>query len=225
MTRPVVIGLAGGVGAGKSAVASAFASLGCLVADSDAQARAALQRPEVVRTLVEWWGKSVLDADGGVDRSRVASIVFERPEERRRLEGLIHPLVRETRGALIDRASTEGAPAVIVDAPLLFEAGLDSECDAVVFVSAPREVRLARVARSRGWDARELDRREAAQWPVEKKRAACGYEIDNGAETEAQAGAQVDMGVGERLRAEAARVLSAVRAAVDGGEGVGGSPA
>jgi dephospho-CoA kinase len=68
---------------------------------------------------------------------------------------------------------------MVVDAPLLFEAGIDRECDAVVFVDCPREERLARVKSTRGWDEDDLTRREAAQWPLERKRAACGHVIHN----------------------------------------------
>lgn len=200
---PVVIGLAGGVGSGKSTVARAFAELGCVVSDSDQQARAALDRPEVRAALAEWWGGGVLDDEGRVDRAAVARIVFEDPEQRTRLEDLIHPLIRETREGLV--ASAGRAPAVIVDAPLLFEAGLDAECDAVVFVDAPYPERLARVRASRGWDERELDRRESAQWPVDRKRAASDHVIDNrGADVQA-------------LRARADTVLRTILAAARSG--------
>lgn len=169
--RPVVIGLAGGIGSGKSAVAAEFARLGYRVVDSDREARAALTRPEVIATLVSWWGTQVLGDDGLPDRARVAAIVFADAAERARLEGLIHPLVKRARAAFVKEAARAGAPGVIVDAPLLFEAGVDRECDLVVFVEAPLEERLERVRRARGWDEAELRRREAAQLPVEKKRA------------------------------------------------------
>ena len=120
----------------------------------------------------------MLDDDGCVDRAHVARIVFEDPSQRARLEDLIHPLIREDRAALVRAAG--GAPAVIVDAPLLFEVGLDAECDAVVFIEAPYPARLARVRASRGWDEAELDRRESAQWPVQRQRAASQYVIENG---------------------------------------------
>lgn len=177
--RPVVIGLAGGIGAGKSTVAAAFASLGCVVSDSDAQARECLTRPEVAAQLVSWWGPRVLDASGGVDRRAVAAIVFADPQARARLEALIHPLIRASRDELIGRARAAGAPAVIVDAPLLFEAGLDGDCDAVVFVEAPRADRVERVRATRGWDEAELTRREAAQWPEDDKRRGSTHRIEN----------------------------------------------
>ena len=196
---PVVIGLAGGVGSGKSEVARAFAELGCVVADSDKAAREALDRPDVRAKLVEWWGGGVLDDSGRIDRKRVAGIVFGAPDERLRLEGLVHPIVRQSRADLLEQARAAAAPAVIVDAPLLFEAGLDAECDAVVFVEAPRSVRLDRVWSSRGWDEAELDRREKVQLPLDEKRERSDHEIVNNADT-------------ARLRAEVRRILDQILA-------------
>lgn len=174
-----VIGLAGGVGSGKSELARALGALGCVVADSDTEAKAALDRPEVRERLVEWWGEGVLDEEGRVDRKAVASIVFSNDGARRRLESVVHPLVRTSRRALIRRAAETGAPAVVIDAPLLFEAGVDRECDAVVFVEAPRAIRLARVAASRGWDAEELERRERAQLDLGEKRRRSQFVVEN----------------------------------------------
>jgi dephospho-CoA kinase len=180
-TRPAVIGLAGGIGSGKSAVARALAFLGCVVSDSDTGARAALDRPDVLGELVSWWGPGVRAPAGGADRRAIASIVFERPGERARLEALIHPILHAERSALLNRAQADGAAAVVIDAPLLFEAGLDAQCDAVVFVDAPREQRLERVRASRGWDEAELLRREKAQWELDRKRSASDHVVVNDA--------------------------------------------
>ncbi len=177
--RPLVIGLAGGIGAGKSHVARVFEKLGCVVVDSDARARAVLEQDEVKQTLVKWWGESVLDEQGRISRSVVASIVFNDPEQRERLEGLIHPRLREGRERAIQSAGQSGAPAVIIDAPLLFEAGVDAECDLVIFVDAPRIVRLERVMRTRGWSEDELARRESAQLPVEEKQRRADVSVDS----------------------------------------------
>ncbi len=178
-TGVLVLGIAGGIGAGKSAVAAAFAKLGCVVVDSDQESRAALDRPDVKGKLVEWWGGAVLGPDGKVDRRKVAEIVFKEPAQRTRLEGLVHPIVRQSRAQMVARASEGGVGVVIVDAPLLFEAGVDRECDAVVFVDAPEEVRLERVARTRGWTKSELERREAAQLALAEKRRRCRYVVVN----------------------------------------------
>lgn len=167
---PVVIGLAGGIGSGKSAVARVLAGMNYLVIDSDADAKAVLDRPEVLGQLAQWWGRAVVTADGRADRKAIADIVFAKPEERARLESLVHPLVKAGREALVAQASAQGRPGVVLDAPLLFEAGTDASCDFVLFVEAPTEARAKRVAATRGWDAGELARREKSQIPLEEKR-------------------------------------------------------
>lgn len=177
--RFVVIGVAGGIGSGKSTVARMFGDLGCVVIDSDVEARAALLRADVVAELRQWWGEGVLDREGAVDRKAVARLVFEDAAERVRLEGLIHPLIAESRDRQVEQARREGRPGVIIDAPLLFEAGLDDACDAVVFVDCPWEERLRRVSQTRGWDERELRRREKAQIPLEEKRQKADYQVVN----------------------------------------------
>lgn len=178
-TRPLVIGLAGGIGSGKSSVAALLAEFGCIVLDSDQEAREALARPDVRDQLIHWWGPKVIAPDGGIDRSRIAAIVFSDPAERRRLESLVHPLVKSSREEMIRRAAAVGAPVVVVDAPLLFEAGVDQECDVVVFVDAPLRERLERVRVARGWGPGELERREKAQWGLDAKRRLADYVVLN----------------------------------------------
>ncbi|MFZ9692828.1 MAG: dephospho-CoA kinase [Phycisphaerales bacterium] len=178
--RPV-IGLAGAIGAGKSAVARILAEAGCVVADADAATRAILASREAAETLGAWWGPGILAGDGTVDRGAVARIVFADPAERKRLEGFVHPRVQAARAAAFDAAPAE-APALVVDAPLLFEAGLDGGCDHIVFVDCPRAIRLDRVAKHRGWSDEELARREAAQWPLDRKRLRADSVVVNDAD-------------------------------------------
>lgn len=169
--RKPIIGIVGGIGAGKSFVADRFAELGCRVIKSDDAVRAAYEREDVKRALRDWWGESIFLPDGSVDRSAIARRVFDNPAERRRLEQLLHPLVDEERRRLMNQwADDAQTVAFIWDTPLLFEVGLDRQCDVVVFVDAPLEVRRQRAA-ARGWDERELTRRENSQMPLDKKRA------------------------------------------------------
>lgn len=176
--KRLVIGLAGGVGAGKSTVAAILAQLGCVVADADALAREALRQPDIRDEIAGWWGRGVLDAAGEIDRKAVARIVFERPEERRRLESLVHPWIRRRQQAIFAAAPRE-ARALVIDAPLLFETGLDRACDAVIFVDAPRAARIARLGATRGWTEAELDRREASQLPLDEKRSRADHVVVN----------------------------------------------
>ena len=192
-----VIGIAGGIGSGKSAFARALGRLGARVFDADVSAKAVLDHGDVKAALIQKWGPRVLGPDSRIDRQAVASIVFADQLARTYLESLIHPRVRAEAVEAIAGARAAGVRAVVLDVPLLFESGMDAMCDVVIFVDAAAEVRAARVASTRGWDSGELARREAAQWPLDKKRRQSGIVvINNGSE-------QSD------LDAEAARAYSA----------------
>jgi len=128
------------------------------------------------------WGHAVLDgASGEVDRAALAKIVFADEAQRRRLEDLTHPWVEQRRRELFAAASAQPQPpaALVIDAPLLLEAGLQRECDAIIFVDAPEELRARRVRESRGWSDQQRQSREAAQMPLERKRAAADHVIVN----------------------------------------------
>lgn len=179
--KPPVIGLAGGIGSGKSHVAALLARRGAIVSNSDEQAKAILREPAIADILARWWGKGILGPDKLPDRAKVASIIFTDTAERQRLEGLIHPILKSQRTAALRAAARAQPrpPLYVIDAPLLFEAGLDRECDATLFVYAPREVRVARVTANRGWTEAEFVRREASQLPVTVKQARSTFTIDN----------------------------------------------
>jgi len=177
-SRCPTLGLAGGVGAGKSSVAAILAELGCLVADSDAMSREAFRDPAVHDEIVRWWGSGVLDESGEIDRGEVARIVFSRPDQRRRLESLVHPWIETRRRKLFEQAPPD-TRALVIDAPLLFEAGLDRECDAVIFVETDPARRLARLTSSRGWDEAQWKKREESQLSLDDKRARSDYVVIN----------------------------------------------
>ncbi|HEB60936.1 MAG TPA: dephospho-CoA kinase [Phycisphaeraceae bacterium] len=176
-----VVGLVGGIGSGKSTVAQAFGRLGCLVLDADQMARELLNQQDVSYRLVQWWGRDILQQDGLVDRSKVAEIVFSDARELQRLEGLIHPLVCEEIEKVINRVKESAADrcCIVVDAPMLLEAGLDRTCDVLVFVDCPREIRLQRVRENRSWESNELLRREKMQLPLAEKRLRSQYVLQN----------------------------------------------
>lgn len=179
-TRKPIIGIAGGIGSGKSAVAKILAELGAGLIDSDAINGQELEQAEVRSTLVQWWGDRILTPDGRVDRARVAEIVFADAAEKNRLEALMHPRIAVQRRRLIEEF--EGDPkisCVVLDAPLLFEVGLDQWCDAIVFVEADEEVRFTRTAAARGWSREEFHRRERMQSPLDFKRARADYVCRN----------------------------------------------
>jgi dephospho-CoA kinase len=165
-----IIGIVGGIGSGKSFVARLLGELGCAVIDSDAVAHAVYAEPAVVVKLVGWYGPDVLK-DGAVDRAVIAHDIFRDADHRQRLESLIHPRIHaEREREMAARVTDPTVKAFVWDSPLLIEAGLHTQCDVVIFVDVPYEERLRRVRESRGWDATELDRREASQMPLEEKR-------------------------------------------------------
>ncbi|MBC8421585.1 dephospho-CoA kinase [bacterium] len=177
-STPPIIGLTGGIGSGKSTVAQIFEKLGCIVANADLNAKEALQSEAVRQQVVDWWGESILDSDGTVSTTKVAAVIFEDEEERKRLEALLHPLAYALQVEQFAQA-TSSTNALIIDAPLLIEAGLDSRCDAIVFVDCSPEIRLKRVEESRGWTIEDLKQRESAQLPLDTKRKKADYIVIN----------------------------------------------
>jgi len=175
-----VIGIAGGIGSGKSTVGRMFGRLGCLVIDSDALAHEAINTQAVKTELLGWMGPGVFREDGSVDRKAVARRVFADSADANRLSGLIHPMVARRRDELMGVAFENPLiKAIVWDTPLLFEAGLEKQCDAVVFVKVGGAQRLRRLANSRGWGAEELLKREKLQFSLDKKAELADYCIDN----------------------------------------------
>ena len=200
-----IIGIAGGIGSGKSTAATLFGEMGCMVIDSDAQVREAYREPGVVDTLRGWWGDQVLLTDGTVNRSAIAAKVFADPAEKKRLEALLHPMVHAARARQMAAGGADPqVVAYVWDTPLLFEAGVAEQCDAIVFVDAPLQQRLARVRARNGWDEAELLRREKSQLPLDRKRALSDYVLTNTAD--AAAGPSAMTGLREQVR----RVLSQI---------------
>ncbi len=176
--RPPVIGLVGGIASGKSTVAAMLRELGCVVSDADRAAQAALDEPDVQQELVRWWGDRTLDESGQIDRAVVADIVFGSDDDRRRLERLIHPLVEQARQACFAAAPPD-TKALIIDAPLLLEAGLGEQCDAIMHVESSLSRRQERVHHARGWDKAELARREDTQVSLDEKRSRADHVVCN----------------------------------------------
>jgi dephospho-CoA kinase len=186
-----VIGIVGGIGSGKSFVATLLGELGAKVISSDEQVHRAYADEEIQRTLRQWWGPAVFHESGQLNRSAVAREVFNDADQRKRLEALIHPIVARERDQIMQQtASDPTVKAFVWDTPLLFETGLDRQCDVIVFVEAPKDLRLARLAQSRGWDKQELEKREKFQLLLDKKRQMAHYTVVNTADA-AQARRQV----------------------------------
>jgi dephospho-CoA kinase len=165
------IGIVGGIGSGKSAVADAMQQLGGFLISADRLGHDALQKPDILEKLVQRWGNAILDRDGKADRRKIAALVFADVKELRALEEIVFPYIEKN--IFTEIASARCKPDVkfiILDAAIMLETGWHRSCDKIIFVDAPRDVRLARLKEKRGWNEEEVERREAAQMPLDEKK-------------------------------------------------------
>ncbi|MCX5790134.1 MAG: dephospho-CoA kinase [Elusimicrobia bacterium] len=171
-----MIGLTGTLGAGKSTALAELQRLGAATICADELAhRLSAKGGAIARAVRRDFGPGFLRADGSVDRPALARRVFSDPEARRRLERATHPRILREALRLLGRSR---APVAVVDAPVLFEAGLGGRFDVTVTVSAPRDAALRRLAR-RGMSRAESLRRMRAQWPARRKEAAADVVLSN----------------------------------------------
>lgn len=168
--RPPLIGVTGGIAAGKSEVLAAFARRGCAVLSADAIVHRLYDHAPVRDAVVERLGGEVLRADGEIDRVAVARAVLTHEDELTWLEELLHPRVREQMRDWV--ADVEGAvpapPLIVYESPLLFEVGLEEEFDRTLLVVAPEASRRERLRRRGGLEG--LEAREARQWSDDRRR-------------------------------------------------------
>jgi dephospho-CoA kinase len=183
------IGLTGGIASGKSSVGRLLAEQGLPLLDADVFAREALAPGSPgARAVLERYGKVVRQAGSDpdaavIDRAALGRIVFADEAERRWLEELVHPLVRERFAA--ELAALQEAPAVVLVIPLLFEAGLEGRCSEVWLVDCDPEQQLQRLMARDGLSDADARARLEAQWPLQRKRPLADRLIDNRAEPDA----------------------------------------
>ena len=176
-----VIGLTGGIGTGKSTVSQYLRDWGFAVIDADKIAREITEpgRP-LLAELEKAFGNEIIREDGSLDRKGLAAIVFSDAEKRRVLDQLTHGRILEEiqRGVVLckEQASAKG---IIIDAPLLFETGLDQQCDQVWLVTADQDLRVQRVCVRDGSSPREVRDRIRSQMPDEEKRKRADRVLDN----------------------------------------------
>jgi dephospho-CoA kinase len=174
--RPFVLCLTGSLGMGKSTAAKFFAEYGVPVHDSDAVVHA-LYEGEAVALIEQAFPGST--SGGKVDRNRLAAIVLNDQAALARLEAIIHPLVTASREKFLAQAQACGAPIVVVDIPLLFETAAESQCDAVVVVSAPAEIQRARALDRPGMTEEKFATLLAKQMPDAQKRRRADFVVDS----------------------------------------------
>jgi len=198
----LMVGLTGGIGAGKSAVAARLAELGAVVIDADQLARAVVAPgTEGLAEVVAAFGAGILAPDGALDRPALGRVVFDDPDARHRLEAIIHPRVRARTAELVAAAAPDAI--VVNDVPLLVETGIAAGYDLVVVVLADEAVRVERLVRDRGMTAEQALARIRAQATDEQRRAVADVVLINEGSLD-ELRAQVDAAWHERLLPAAA---------------------
>ena len=175
MSQPIVIGLTGSIGMGKSTVAGMFADLGVPVFDADAQVRK-MQGPEgslLPRIEAEFPGSTGLE---GVIREKLGAMVFSDPDALARLEAIVHPAVRAARAQFLQ--ANKDAAMVVFDIPLLFETGGTQDVDTILVVSAPLDIQRARVLARPAMSEEKFEQILGLQMPDAQKRERADFIID-----------------------------------------------
>jgi dephospho-CoA kinase len=206
-----VFGLTGGVASGKSSVASSFRDAGLEVIDADRVARQVVELgSEGLAEVVASFGREVLDASGALDRKRLGAIVFADPQQRNRLNAIIHPRIAAATQARIAELAAAGVTLACYEAALLVENGLADAFRPLVVVSLPAELQRERMMARDGIDDAAAEQRLAAQLPLSEKVAVADFVIDNSGDR-------------EQLVARANQVLDEIRAphSIDGKAGDG----
>jgi len=170
-----ILGLTGSIGMGKSTTSGLFRERGVRVHDADASVHA-LYRGRAVEPIAEVFPDAVVE--GVIDRARLSAAVLGKPEALRRLEVIIHPLVRAEEEAFLRRCRDGGAGLAVIDVPLLLETGAEGRCDAVLVVSAPAEVQRRRVLTRPEMTPEKLEAILARQMPDADKRRRAHFIVD-----------------------------------------------
>jgi len=180
LRKKVVIGLLGGVGSGKTLVAGMLGSLGAAVIDADKIGHEVLKNRTIKAQIRRRFGKEVFTPKGNISRTRLARAAFASIKDIRALNRITHPeILKRMKREIAEVKKAREAKAVVLDAPLLLEAGLASLCDRLIYVQAGKVLRRKRTSRSRKWNPEDFRRREAMQMPLEKKRRRASLVIDN----------------------------------------------
>lgn len=175
-----MIGLTGGIACGKSTVARQLRDAGLRVLDADLIAREVVEPgTEGLQAVVDAFGPRVLDAQGHLDRARLGQLVFSDPEQRKRLNAILHPRIGMQTARYVQQARQEGLRAVVYEAALLVENGLHHGFDLLIVVTARPEVQRQRLLERDQLDPQEAQGRLDAQMPLAQKEAAADIVLDN----------------------------------------------
>ena len=176
------LALTGGIGSGKSTVATFFAERGATIIDADAISRSLMEPGQkVLAEVVETFGEHLLDETGRLDRAALADIVFNDEAARTRLNSIVHPAVRSESARLREEAlaANPGHAVIIQDIPLLVETDQADQFDGVIVVDTDHDTRLQRLVEARGMDVEDANARIAAQATDAQRREVADWVIDN----------------------------------------------
>ena len=207
----LTIGLTGPSGAGKGTASAAWRELGAFVLDCDAMYHEMLRVDQALRSDLCAAFPEAADGEGGVDRRRLAGIVFADRERLRTLNTLAFTHITRRINEILDEQRAAGTSCVILDAPTLFEAGADRLCDAIVAVTAPEEIRAARIAQRDGIPMEAVYARFRNQHSDEFFREKCDFVLEN-------------TGSVDKLHADAVELWKKLVEAVHSRDGEGASP-
>lgn len=180
-----LVGITGGIASGKSTVSQMLAQAGFPVIDAD-QVAHQLQRPGQagLERISATFGPAILTPAGELDRAQLGRQVFSNPDDRKRLDQLMQPLIRDRIFALVTNFKRAGVPVVILEVPLLFEQHYDDDCDLTVVVTIDQRTQLERLQKRNGYSKSAAQARIDAQQPLAKKAAQADIIIDNNGDYE-----------------------------------------
>jgi len=174
------IALTGGPGSGKSTVARMFQDLGAQVIDADDVARNVVAPGQPAwEEIRREFGPDYFQKDGSLDRARMAQLVFQDAGARQKLNAIVHPQVGLEIARRLQGLATQGVNLVMVEVPLLYEAGLEKNFDVVIVVDVGKKEQIARLSARDGRPAREAEGILKAQWPLVTKKARADFVVDN----------------------------------------------
>ncbi|MEJ6476637.1 dephospho-CoA kinase [Pseudoalteromonas piscicida] len=176
-TNNWILGVTGGIGAGKTAITTHLQQKGVVVVDADVAAREVVAiGSSGLQAIVDEFGSDILLADGNLDRAKLRTIIFADEQKKQWLNALLHPLIRNT---LLAQLSAAQSDYVILSAPLLFENGLDRYCDATLLIDVAVETQITRTTSRDEVDTEQVERIIAAQMPRAEKQEKADYILDN----------------------------------------------
>jgi len=180
-----IYGLTGGIGSGKSAAAAIFEDCGIPVVSADELSRIVVTPgSEGLAAVVAAFGEGVLTPGGELDRRKLGALVFKDPGQRVRLEGILHPRIRDSFQDVLAALEATGQHLVVYEVPLLFENNLEKQMKAVILVSAPEDQRIARVMARDKLSAEDVRVRMAAQMDDQGRRSRAQYVLENDGDLE-----------------------------------------